>query len=573
MRIAFPLIAALVMPLLAADQTGVTFKTADADVQRLFDAAEKKAAGNIVQFTPTLKVLVEGGGYGNVWIETQPMGGEMYAKRNLEVALNNQLVFLLGQRADGRLPGMVVSGKSALKRGWDKQPLEGYVWLPEHGILADYEMFQGYCFPDPAWRMYFWAGKDRNYLGKLYAALEKHDAYLWRTRDSNGDGLLETWCLWDTGEDHSSRLLTRNAPTSWPFDLPPGDPRTPDPADPVSFRKYWSDLPGNPQSLTRDQVLAPFASMDVMAYSYDGRETLAKIARELGNGREEFWKQQALDVRQRLIKGLWDAERHACFDRDRHGKRLDELIHNNLRCMWHGIFTQGMADAFIRHHLLNPAEFWTPVPLVSIAANEKLFQNVSGNNWSGQPQGLTFQRAIRALENYGHYAEVTLIGQKLLPVLIRNDFKFSQQVDPFTGKPSGSDGYGPMILAALEYISRMHGIHWDVSHDHIWWSALAGADSMYFQRWADRTWTMDAKTDRFSASLNGKELFSCTRGVRIVTDAHGKIREVIGISTRPQAVLLQVGNRRHAFTVKPNEVWILDDKPVLLHARPFEQPL
>ena len=35
-------------------------------------------------------------------------------------------------------------------------------------------------------------------------------------------------------------------------------------------------------------------------------------------------------------------------------------------------------------------------------------------HFSGPCQGLTFQRAIRALENYGHFAEVTLIGRKLI---------------------------------------------------------------------------------------------------------------------------------------------------------------
>lgn len=309
-----------------------------------------------------------------------------------------------------------------------------------------------------------------------------------------------------------------------------------------------------------------------MAYSFEGRATLAKIVRELGNGREAFWQQQAEDVRQRLIKGLWDPERHACFDRDRTGKRLEELIHNNLRCMWHGVFTQEMADAFIRHHLLNPAEFWTPVPLVSIAANEKLYQNSPGNNWSGQPQGLTFQRAIRALENYGHYAEVTLIGRKLLPVLVRNGYRLSQQIDPITGKPSGPkpDGYGPMILAALEYISRMHGIHPDVSGDRVWWSALEGADAVYTQRWADRKWTQEAAKDRLTASINGKELFSCTRGVRIVTDLDGRIREIVGISPDPQAVVLQVDGKSHELTVKPNEIWRIDDEPVLSRAAPFD---
>jgi len=74
--------------------------------------------------------------------------------------------------------------------------------------------------------------------------------------------------------------------------------------------------------------------------------------------------------------------------RDRYGRCLPELVHNNIRCMYYGVFTQPMADAFVRHHLL----------------------------------------------------------------------KF----DPFTGERSvHADGYGPTILAALEYITRMHGIHLD----------------------------------------------------------------------------------------------------------------
>ena len=174
-------------------ETDVTFRTTDVQLQKLFDAAQAKSALNIVQFTPTMKVLVEGGGYGNAWIETQPMGGEMYAKRNLEVALNNQLVFILTQRADGRLPGMVINTKTGMELHESKTVPPEMIWMPKAKILADFEMFQGYCFPRPAWKMYFWAGKDKEYLRKLYKALEGHDEYLWRNRDSNGDGILKTW--------------------------------------------------------------------------------------------------------------------------------------------------------------------------------------------------------------------------------------------------------------------------------------------------------------------------------------------------------------------------------------------
>jgi hypothetical protein len=85
--------------------------------------------------------------------------------------------------------------------------------------------------------------------------------------------------------------------------------------------------------------------------------------------------------------------------------------------MYFGSFDQAMADEFIEHHLLNPEEFWTPMPLPSIAANDPYFRDIPGNNWSGQPQGLTFQRSISALENYGHFAELTLIGKTLLEVV------------------------------------------------------------------------------------------------------------------------------------------------------------
>ncbi|MCL5269378.1 MAG: hypothetical protein M1457_02220 [bacterium] len=558
--------------------TSVSFRTTDAGLQRLYDAAETQAAANIVQFTPKMKALVEGGGYPNVWLETQPMGGEMYAKRNLEVALNNQRLFMFAQRPDGRLPGMIISGDAARKSGRDKQPPEGMTWRPEHDILADYEMFQGYCFPEPAWRMYFWIGKDRDYLQRLYAALEAHDAYLWRTRDSNGDGILETWCVWDTGEDASTRLITRGAPNRWPFDRPPGAEGLPEPNNPDHFAYYWGDQYRHKMPApSREEILVPFASMDVMAYSYAGRAALAKIARELGNGREAFWRDCAEEVRRRLIEKLWDPENHACHDRDRHGRRLPELVHNNLRCMWYGIFTQEMADAFIRDHLLNPKEFWTPVPLVSIAAGEPLYRNAPVNDWSGQPQGLTYQRAIGSLENYGHYAEVTLIGRKLLEVLIRNGCVFPQQLDATTGAPSGpkADGYGPMALAALEYISRMHGVHLDVEHGRVWWSGLAegGGDFTYTQRWGERVYTLTCEKGRLRGEVGGREAFTCGAGVRVVTDLEGKALELVGIAPETQCATLHSAGSKWELDVAPNQVHRLAGaKAAPPRAAPFDFP-
>ena len=86
--------------------TKVIFRSEDPLLQKLVDSAEAKCRGNIRDFAG-YKVLIEGGGYDKVWIETQPMGGAMYGKRNLETALNNQKIFMDHQREDGRLPGSI----------------------------------------------------------------------------------------------------------------------------------------------------------------------------------------------------------------------------------------------------------------------------------------------------------------------------------------------------------------------------------------------------------------------------------------------------------------------------------
>ncbi len=553
-------------------KTGMTFTVDEPELQALHDLGMQQLKVNLSEFAPGMTILVEGGGYDNAWIETQPMGGEMYAKHDLQVALNNQVVFFRGQREDGRLPGMVIKGSKVAEEGWEETGFPaGYIWKPEHDLVADYEMFQGYCFPEPAWRMYFWTGKNRDYLKQLATALEGHDAYLWRTRDSNDDGLLETWCVWDTGEDGSTRLHSRGAKENWPFELPPG-----------------SNAPEVPKM--PDDSRMPFQSMDIMAYSYSGRVVLAKIAAELKTGDEEKWKEAAEDVRQVVIEKLWDPKRYACFDRDRDGKILPELIHNNLRCMWYGLFTQEMADAFIKHHLLNPEEFWTPVPLVSIARNESLFLSKPRNNWSGQPQGLTYQRAIHALERYGHYAEVILLGEKLLPILIRNG-QFSQQLDPDTGVPSlsNSDGYGPMILAMQEYVARMHGIHIDVEREQIWWSGVepnswstisdldqnALGNLAYTQKWDEHTFEMTLRRkSNLIGKVGGENAFTASTNVRIVTDLRGNLISAVGISTKEESFHVEQNGQHWDGKIAPNEVQTFGPNGSLkqLQQTPFDYP-
>lgn len=107
-------------------QTGVTFSCDDAALQKLFDEAERKCLHNLKDFGADT-VLVEGGGYEKIWLETQPMGGEMYWKRNMTAAMNNQLLFMRTQRADGRIAGSIQCH-------------------PDGTIEPQFNKFQGFCF-------------------------------------------------------------------------------------------------------------------------------------------------------------------------------------------------------------------------------------------------------------------------------------------------------------------------------------------------------------------------------------------------------------------------------------------
>lgn len=458
--------------------TNVKFAISDPVWQRVYDAAEKKADSNIRSFMGR-PVLIEGGGYNGIWLETQPMGGEMYAARSMEAAMNNQLFFMENIRADGRLPSVIRFTDSA-----------------EHPLELMFSHFQGYCFPYHALNMYYLNGRDREYLEALYDVLERFDSYLWKYRDSDGDGCLETWCVWDTGEDNCTRFM--GAPDAWPGEEPP-----------------------------IGQARLPFESMDVMAYSIDGRQTLSEIAAILypETGLSEEWRRRADAVRGKLRSYLWRDDRGACYDRDCDNRFMDVLIHNNLRVMYHGGFDRYMAGRFVGEHLLNPDEFWTPMPLPSIAANDPMFLSDSNNNWSGQPEGLTYQRAIRALENYGFDRLIPQLGRKLCRAIgeVGHDLRFTQQYDPYTMQPSeyGDGSYGPAILAFLEYTNRMYGVK--LEREQIKWSSVDdGTESEYSQYHGDDCYTI-RNGSSCEAFINGRRIFRCARGTKTVTDMSGRI--------------------------------------------------
>ena len=473
-------------------QTAVSFHCENETLQRVFDEAEKKCRLNLKRFGED-PVLVEGGGYEKIWLETQPMGGEMYALRDLEAARNNCLLFMHHQRRDGRLPGSIrcVDGKA----------------------VPEFDKYQGFCFPFPALNLYYLLGEDREYLLTLRDALLRFDEHLHRARDISGNGLLSSFCVYDTGEDLALRY--GDAPCSWPCEEPP---------------KGYS--------------VVPMASMDVTSWSYACRDTLAKISRILKDGRAEEWERKASQVADALRRGLWDERRGAFYDRDKNGKTVDILCHNTLRCMYFASLSPAMAERFVKEHLTCPEEFWTPFPLPSVAVSDPEFRNAPENNWSGQPEGLTWQRAITALENYGYHALVTKLGKILIQAVAAGGYRFTQQFDPFTGRPSlvhavthepvseGSgepiqDAYGPTMLAALEHIAHRLGIRPCLGQ--VWFSLGSGEKYDYEAVFYDHRYGIRSDGKRALIRVDGHDIGTRPCGQRIMTDRDGHILGTVPI--------------------------------------------
>lgn len=508
-------------------ESNVRFAIADESLQRLFDKAEDLCRKNIRQYNE-FDVLIEGEKYNGVWMETQPMGGEMYAKRNIKAALSNILIFLRYQRRDGKFPGMIMHDNVM-------------------GTMPYYDWMQGLFLPYAALKLYYLIGREPEYLKAVYTALEDYDAFLWKYRDSDGDGCLETWCIWDTGEDNFT-LQELNGINA------------------MDHGAYGGIVP--PENYGN----LPYESPQYMAYSYAGRKVLSEISKLLQNGKEQDWADQAEAVRQKLKSYLWDEEKKACYPRDKDNQMLYCLTQENIKCMYEGIFDQEMADGFIREHLLNEEEFWTPYPIPSIAVNDPYFHvskeysncyeqmeahgktegNIQVNSWSGPVNGLTCQRSIEALLNYGHHAETVLLGRKIIGMLKMNP-GFAQNYNPFTGVQHGDkDGYGPTMLTLLEYVSILYGVNY--ACDTLIWTGIEDAgDFTYTQTLLGDTYTLVHSGGMNAAYINGECVFTASANVRVKTDRTGEILAVYGLLEENTSARLIYRGKEYSVNIQPNE--------------------
>ncbi len=375
-------------------------------------------------------VLLEGSTYAGVWQECGPHEALVWAglgaepsrgPTSMQVARNNHMAFFASQREDGQLPASVKTTETGFGQIQMVVPIAATAW----------ELAQAPGMPGA-----------QEFLETAYHACSRWDAWLRRYRDTRRTGLVEGFCTYDTDHDNSPRWA--------------GVPnRCPD----ADARKCPAIA-----SLPR---LCPDLSVTV----FGGRIALAAMAKALGRPDEHSrWLADAERLRRLILTQLYSPEDAAFYDRDAQGQFVRVRSDVLSRVLGQHVLDlsqradRQLFDAVWTRQIHNPAAFWAPYPLPSIAQNDPTFvRPIPRNSWGGASQALTALRTPRWMPFYGKEAELQHLMRRWVEAIARAHAQgapgteFRQQMDPQTGVFTQNDpgGYSPAALLFLDFQRRL----------------------------------------------------------------------------------------------------------------------
>jgi hypothetical protein len=478
-----------------------------------WQAAYDKALSILVKNTQVMPryskpVLIEGSVYQGIWMECGPHEALVYRKFRPDVARNSHMCFFELQRADGQLP----CNNKVTETGF------GQIQMVVPIAATAWELAR--------------ATGDQELLETAYRGASMWDGWLLKYRNTRGTGLTEGFCTYDTGHDNSPR---------WQG-IPPQCPN--------KDAKYYPE-----------GFKLPRLCPDLSATTYGARKALSDMARALGKSSEaDMWAERAATIRDLILSRLYVAEDAAFYDEDA-GRQFIRIRSDILsRVCGEHIPDQALFDDLWTRQIHNPAAFWAPYPLSSIALDDPTFvKPITANTWGGPSQALTALRAPRWFEHYGRSAEFTVMMERWCEGLI-TDMTFRQQMNPMTAeftRDGDEPDYSPAALVMMDYTWRLAGVveepdrlEWNIRPNH---AASKGAQ---FRLPTDAKSTAEVRYVGRGAdlSLGGKSLGRIEGVVRLITDTGGKPVALLGISEALQKVTLRLtGRPARTLTIKANE--------------------
>ena len=373
-------------------------------VARKYDEAKRQLADNL-RFVHAYdrRVLVEGGEYDGIWLESGPLEGMIYGRFDPDVAIANHDVFFHHQRDDGYLPYCVKADRCHTAQIQMVVPIAA-----------------------TAWDVAQTTGRE-DFLARSYDACGRWDDWFSRNRDTRGFGLCEMFCEFDTGHDNSPRCY--------------GIPKK---------------CPDEDAGLCPAVAGLPYLAPDLSATVYGGRVALAAMAEALekpGDGRR--WRDKAEQIRQAIITYCYDTEDECFYDVDCEGNFRKIRCDLIARVLGEHVVDQGMFERIYERHIHNPEEFWTPYPLPSVSIGDPQFvADMPENCWGGPSQALTALRASRWFLHYGKENDLNELMHKWVAAIVAAE-GFMQQMNPWTGEFSTSPNYSPAMCVFVDFVDRL----------------------------------------------------------------------------------------------------------------------
>ena len=258
---------------------------------------------------------------------------------------------------------------------------------------------------------------DKTEIKRIYDALCKWDNW-YETYRTNKNGLILTYCGFDTGHDNSSRLK--------------------------DYGKYVHNFEPTGCALPEDSQVLPVISPDLNAVVYGNKMGLKEFAEILGLYEDStIWEQKAVSLKQKLLKTCYDEKSDFFYDVDKNGEFIPIKSISVTSLFAHKVLDKNYAKEFFVKYFKDKNYFGTDYPYPSVAVCDKAFKkNLNGNSWNYYSQGLTALRTTLWMEEYGFTKEFEYLLKKWVYALTTHTEKnFPQELDPFTGIPSSASEY------------------------------------------------------------------------------------------------------------------------------------
>lgn len=356
--------------------------------------------------------------YPGVWMEHvyDAIAWYLFSGTDKQVMRGQVKLFLDHQKEDGQLPCYVLDRSNP---NFNK----GYRTAIGYSQLQECVSFTKLCM-EAALLL-----EDDQLMAEAYEKCVRWDEWLVRNRMVTRRGLIELFCLYDTGHDKSQRFAG----------IPGGCPE--------GNAANMNDLPDLP-------LLAP----DMNAVFYGSRMALAQMAMHLGKKAEsEAWHKKAQEVRDALIEHCYNEEDAFFYDVDCHGKQRKIRSIAIASLFMERVIEGEMAETIYQRHLKNPEEFWTPYPFPAMAVNDPAsVYTPDGNSWSFFSQALTALRAFRWMDHYGKGEDFDHVLKCWVCALTDAETPFTQEIHPLTGEMTKvSQWYSSAMLLYLHAVKRL----------------------------------------------------------------------------------------------------------------------